>query len=266
MPIVNGKYQNPGWVNGQRPAIDAAELNAISDTLERLDEAPVLPSLTNPGTAADLLSGKQLIDANGNVVTGTIPSQAGTTIIPGTSDKTAVAAGRYTTGAVTVAGDSNLIAGNIKKGVNIFGVTGSLIGQASSVTLERDVIKYTTSFSNDYRTLTITVDSSADLSKIVCIGTMTSVYVKNVGTDGMVLINTIVLYPFISATVWGTGSTVRYDNSPSKQDYEIIPMPFMGNAAGTARVDVSGRQITYTAPAAQFKGNYSASVTIMSIK
>ena len=42
MPIVNGKYQNPRWVNGQRPAIDAAELNAISDTLERLDEAPVL--------------------------------------------------------------------------------------------------------------------------------------------------------------------------------------------------------------------------------
>lgn len=75
MPIVNGKYQNPGWVNGQRPAIDAAELNAISDTLERLDEAPVLPSLTNPGTAADLLSGKQLIDTNGNVLTGTMPNR-----------------------------------------------------------------------------------------------------------------------------------------------------------------------------------------------
>lgn len=31
-----------------------------------------LPTLTNPGTAADLLSGKQLIDANGNVLTGTL--------------------------------------------------------------------------------------------------------------------------------------------------------------------------------------------------
>lgn len=31
-----------------------------------------LPALTNPGTAADLLSGKQLIDANGNVLTGTL--------------------------------------------------------------------------------------------------------------------------------------------------------------------------------------------------
>lgn len=32
----------------------------------------VLPTLTNPGTAADLAAGKQLIDANGNVVTGTM--------------------------------------------------------------------------------------------------------------------------------------------------------------------------------------------------
>ena len=31
-----------------------------------------LPTLTNPGKAADLLSGKQLIDANGNVLTGTL--------------------------------------------------------------------------------------------------------------------------------------------------------------------------------------------------
>lgn len=31
-----------------------------------------LPALTNPGTAADLLSGKQLIDENGNVLTGTL--------------------------------------------------------------------------------------------------------------------------------------------------------------------------------------------------
>lgn len=37
MPIVNGKYKNPGWVNNQPPRINASELNAISDTLENLD-------------------------------------------------------------------------------------------------------------------------------------------------------------------------------------------------------------------------------------
>lgn len=33
MPIVNGQYQNPGWVDGQEPAIDAEELNAISNSI-----------------------------------------------------------------------------------------------------------------------------------------------------------------------------------------------------------------------------------------
>lgn len=36
-----------------------------------------LPTLTNPGTAADLLSGKQLIDANGKVLTGTLKLETG---------------------------------------------------------------------------------------------------------------------------------------------------------------------------------------------
>lgn len=37
MPIVNGKYINPGWTNGTRPPINAQNLNDISDSLERID-------------------------------------------------------------------------------------------------------------------------------------------------------------------------------------------------------------------------------------
>lgn len=33
MPIVNGQYQAPTWVNGQRPPINAEELQAISDSI-----------------------------------------------------------------------------------------------------------------------------------------------------------------------------------------------------------------------------------------
>lgn len=44
-----------------------------------------LPPLTNPGTAADLVEGKQLIDADGNVVTGTLKASAGLTIKTGTT-------------------------------------------------------------------------------------------------------------------------------------------------------------------------------------
>lgn len=199
----------------------------IQNLLDKINELPEasggveLPELTNEGSASDLLSGKQLIDSEGNVVTGTIPTktsseltasgatvtvptgyyasnatktiasgsaktpattitkkpsisvnssglitasvsgtqsvtptvtagyvssgtagtitvsgsatkqlttQAAKTITPSTSSQTAVASGRYTTGAVTVKGDANLKAENIKSGVSIFGVSGTHSG------------------------------------------------------------------------------------------------------------------------------------------
>ena len=90
-----------------------------------------LPALTNPGTAADLRSGKQLIDGSGNVLTGTMPTQGAQTITPGIAAKT-IAAGRYLTGAQTIQGDSDLVPGNIKSGVSIFGVNGILEALSSA--------------------------------------------------------------------------------------------------------------------------------------
>lgn len=55
-----------------------------------------------------------------------LTTQAAKTITPSTSSQTAVAKNVYTTGAITVKGDSNLIAENIKSGVSIFGVDGNL--------------------------------------------------------------------------------------------------------------------------------------------
>lgn len=88
-----------------------------------------LPALVSAGEAGDLRSGKQLIGADGSIVTGTMPEVAGKTITPGTTAQTAVAAGRYVTGDVVVAGDANLMAENIAEGVSIFGVTGTHSGQ-----------------------------------------------------------------------------------------------------------------------------------------
>lgn len=124
-----------------------------------------VPDLSNPGAAGDLRSGKQLVGADGAIVTGNLPeviqatptisvssgglitasatqsggivegssksatkqltTQEAKTVTPGTTNQTAVASGRYTTGAVQVAGDSNLIAANIVKGKRIFGVSGT---------------------------------------------------------------------------------------------------------------------------------------------
>ena len=58
--------------------------------------------------------------------------QAAKTITPGTANQTVVTANTYVGGAITVKGDSNLIAGNIKKGTSIFGVAGDYEGSGSS--------------------------------------------------------------------------------------------------------------------------------------
>ena len=57
-----------------------------------------------------------------------LSTQSAKTITPTTYSQTAVASGKYTTGAVTVAGDSDLIASNIVAGKSIFGVSGNYIG------------------------------------------------------------------------------------------------------------------------------------------
>ena len=172
----------------------------LPGVIESIPQGVELPTLTNPGSASDLLSGKQLINADGNVVTGNIATKAdsdltasgatvtvpagyyasqatksvatatqatpivsidsagkitasatqtagyvdadtktGTkqltthaeqTITPSTSDKT-IASGIYLTGTQTIKGDANLVAGNIKSGVSIFGVAGSYEGGSS---------------------------------------------------------------------------------------------------------------------------------------
>lgn len=50
-----------------------------------------------------------------------------TTARPGTTDRTIVSAGKYTTGDIVIEGDENLVTSNIKTGTSLFGVTGSLI-------------------------------------------------------------------------------------------------------------------------------------------
>lgn len=75
--------------------------------------------------AAQILAPYTAYGADGKI-TGTIPTQQGKTITPGTSQQTAISAGNYAAGNVVVQGDANLIPGNIRSGVSIFGVLGNL--------------------------------------------------------------------------------------------------------------------------------------------
>lgn len=75
----------------------------------------------------------------GNITVAAIPSsyvqptstKSATTYTPTTSNQT-ISAGTYCSGAQTIKGDSNLVAGNIKSGVSIFGVAGTYTGTNST--------------------------------------------------------------------------------------------------------------------------------------
>lgn len=67
-----------------------------------------------------------------------IAKKAAATYTPGTSNQT-IGANQYLSGAQTIKGDSNLVAGNIRSGVSIFGVTGTVVA-ASSPNLQNKTV------------------------------------------------------------------------------------------------------------------------------
>lgn len=76
---------------------------------------------------------KGYVSGGSTSATQQLTTQAAKTVTPGKTAQTAVAAGRYTTGAVQVAGDSNLIAANIVKGKRIFGVSGTAEAKTTAI-------------------------------------------------------------------------------------------------------------------------------------
>lgn len=80
--------------------------------------------------AGTMLSGYTAY-VNGTKIAGTIPSKADAIYTPSTVNQ-AIAAGQYLSGTQTIVGSPNLAAGNIRAGVNIFGVVGNVQALASN--------------------------------------------------------------------------------------------------------------------------------------
>ena len=106
--IANPNDGNSPRVEVATPIIDVSAEGLITATTEQ--EAGYVPGGSKSATQQ-------------------LPTQGAKTVTPGTTNQTAVASGRYTTGDVDVAGDANLKAENIAEGVSIFGVAGTHSGQ-----------------------------------------------------------------------------------------------------------------------------------------
>ena len=95
-------------------------------------------TMTNRGAVSKALgaNGSYTIPAgwhNGSgKVTQNLTKQGAKNVTPKTTNQTACAANRWTTGNIVIVGSSSLTAGNIKNGVWIFGVKGTFTGWVDS--------------------------------------------------------------------------------------------------------------------------------------
>lgn len=82
-----------------------------------------------PSTSQQVVTPDSGYDGFESVTVSAItPVKAAQTYTPGTSNQT-ISSGQWLTGAQTIQGSANLIAGNIKNGVSIFGITGTYNGE-----------------------------------------------------------------------------------------------------------------------------------------
>lgn len=98
----------------------------------KMQEKAVTPSesqqVITPDETYDGLS-KVTVGAISETYVGSgVTKKSAATYTPGTSNQT-IGANQYLSGAQTIKGDSNLVAGNILSGVSIFGVPGSVVIQ-----------------------------------------------------------------------------------------------------------------------------------------
>lgn len=129
------KQQETGVANAIRskkgyPSTQKINPQDFPNEIESIQTTPTLQQKTvSPSTLIKYITPDSGYDGLSKVTVNAIsPTKAAETYTPKTYNQT-IPAGRWLTGVQTIKGDANLIASNIKKGVSIFGVYGTLASQ-----------------------------------------------------------------------------------------------------------------------------------------
>lgn len=120
--VSSGSATAPATISGT-----SASVSTGTNTLTLSKTISVTPTVS-AGYVASGTAGNSSVS-----LTASVTTKAAATITPTTSNQE-IAAGTYLTGKQTISGDANLVASNIKSGVSIFGVAGSL----TSATVSQD--------------------------------------------------------------------------------------------------------------------------------
>ena len=120
--VSSGSATAPATISGT-----SASVSTGTNTLTLSKTVSVTPSVT-AGYVSSGTAGNSSVS-----LTASVTTKAAATITPGTSNQT-IASGTYLTGGQNILGDANLVAGNIKAGVSVFSVQGSL----SAATISQD--------------------------------------------------------------------------------------------------------------------------------
>lgn len=130
------------------------------------DVAIATPSISVSSSGlitATSTQGAGFVTAGSQSATQQLSTKAGQTYTPGTTNQT-IASGRYLTGTQTILGDSNLVSSNIKKGVSIFGKTGT----ANVVTYQNaEISVYNFSSRYDIYVFYMTTDGSYSVGSVL---------------------------------------------------------------------------------------------------
>lgn len=163
---------------------------------------------------------------NSNVsLTANVTTKAAATITPGTTNQT-ISSGTYLTGTQTISGDANLVAGNIKSGTTIFGVTGTYSGGGGSSKNAQAAQSTTRTTSTSYTQLISLTCASAGTYDVYWTTTRSSTS----GTWGSQL--------YLGSAAYGTAQTGSWSNHV--QNIHLTGVQIAANQAVSVRARSRG--------------------------
>ena len=133
--VASGSAAGPSSLSGSSASVSTCT-NILTLTKTNVTTTPtVSPGYVSNGTASTAT-----VSLTANVTT-----KGAAIITPGTTNQT-ISSGTYLTGTQTIAGDADLVAGNIKAGTKIFNTTGTYTSDATAAAA--DIVSGETAYIN----------------------------------------------------------------------------------------------------------------------